>query len=338
VILEQILELALSRAQSAQATMQQSETSEVNFENDLLKSAESSQRTQIELRVRVDGMIGTSSTTDPADVAGVVARALEAAQFGSPARFELPLPRALRPVKTYDPALLSLDKPEMIHMGQGMMDMLKAYSPEIVASAGLSRTVSQISVANSAGVSYSAEHTDLGAGVGGQRVRGTDILFAGESLGHNQRELDTEALADRAIQYFRMAERIAPVESGAMPVIFTPGGAIALLLTLALGLDGKNAYLGQSPLADKLGQLIADPRFTLVDDPTVDFGSRTRAFDDEGVACEPLPLIERGILRNFIYDLDTAARAGARPTGHGANRRYSNLIVSPGDVYPTQRC
>jgi PmbA protein len=41
-------------------------------------------------------------------------------------------------------------------------------------------------------------------------------------------------------------------------------------------------------------------------------------------------LIENGVLRNFIYDLDTAGRAGAQPTGHGARRSPSNLVVAAG--------
>jgi PmbA protein len=330
-VLERILERARQGAQSAQASMRQAETSDVSFDNDRLKSAESSQRTQIDLTVIVDGKAGTSSTTDPADIDGVVGRALEAARLGSPAHYDLPAPRPLPEVQTYDPALVALGKPEMIHMGRSMMDMVKAYSPEILARAGLTRTVTQLAVANSAGVSYSAEHTDFAAGTGGQRVRGNDILFAGEGAGSKQRDIDTEALADRAIEYFRISEREAAIDSGTLPVIFTPGGATALLLTLALALDGKRAYLGESPLRDKLGRAIADPRLSLVDDPTVAYGPQTRAFDDEGVACEPLPLIENGVLRNFIYDLDTAGRAGVRPTGHGRFRRYSNLIVNPGD-------
>jgi PmbA protein len=107
---------------------------------------------------------------------------------------------------------------------------------------------------------------------------------------------------------------------------------IALLLSLGLGLDGKNVFLGASPLGGKIGQVIADPRLTITDDPFVDYGPNTSPFDDEGVPRQPLPLVENGVLRNFIYDLDTAGRAGAKPTGHGRNRRLTNLIISPGDI------
>ena len=99
MIVEKIVAKASEKAQAVQAFMLTQETSSVDFENDRLKSAESSQRTQIDVKVIVDGKVGVSSTTDPQDIDGVVNRALEAAQFGSPAHFELPDPQSLDPVK-----------------------------------------------------------------------------------------------------------------------------------------------------------------------------------------------------------------------------------------------
>ena len=142
--------------------------SAVDFENDKLKSAVSSQRTSLHVKVIKDGKVGISSTTDPADLEGVVSRALEAAEFGSPARFELPAPGELNPVKIFDPELLPLQKPEMIGMGQQMMDMIKAYNPEILAVAGVNRTITKVEFANSKGAVYSETHTGFDVGAGGQ--------------------------------------------------------------------------------------------------------------------------------------------------------------------------
>jgi PmbA protein len=212
-----------------------------------------------------------------------------------------------------------------------MMDMIKAYNPEILAGAGINRTITRIEFANSKGAVYTEEHTNFDVGAGGQWTRGTDILFAGHSVAQKKRALDTEDVAARAIDYFRMAEKIVPVESKPMPVIFTPGGFTAILLTLAMALDGKNVFLGASPLRDRLNQQIAHSGFTLIDDPTLDYGPHTSAFDNEGVVRKVTPLVENGILRNFIYDLDTAGQVGQHPTGHGTNRSVTNLVMKPGD-------
>jgi len=332
MIVQQIVEIASRRAQAVQAVMLTQETSAVDFENDRLKSGESSQRTQIDVKVIVDGKVGTSSTTDPQDIEGVVNRALEAAEFGSPAHFELPDAQSLVPVKIFDPALLPLEKPEMIRMGQQMMDMVKTYNPEIQARASINKTLYKVEYANSRGAEYSADHTEFNVGTGGQLVRGTDILFAGHGVGQKKRVVDTEEIATQAIEYFRMAEQIAPIESGEMPVIFTPRGLTALLLSLGLAVDGKSVYLGASPLRDKIGQQIASPSLTILDDPFIEYGPHTSAFDNEGVARKVTPLIENGVLRNFIYDLDTAGRAGVKPTGHGSTRNLTNIVINPGNI------
>jgi PmbA protein len=332
MIVDKIVRKAMEKADAAQALMRTQETSAVEFENNKLKSAESSQRTEILVKVIIDGKVGTSSTTDPKDVDGIVSRALEAAEYGSPANFEMPEPQELNPVKTFDPELLALEKTEMVHMGQQMMDMINAYDPEIQAAASVNKTVQKIEFTNSAGTSYASDDTDFQVASGGQLTRGTDILFVFDSLGGKNRQIDTEEIATNAIERFRLASKIAPVESGEMPVIFTPRGFIAILLSLGLALDGKNAYLGASPLRDKIGEAIADARFSVIDDPFVEFGPKTSAFDDEGLARKVTPLIEDGVLKNFTYDLDTAGRAGTHPTGHGTSRSFTNLMIHPGDT------
>jgi PmbA protein len=332
MIAEQIIQKAIEKAQDAQVTVVTHETSAVNFENNRLKSAESSQRTSIDLKVIVDGKVGISSTTDSRDIEGVIQRAVEAAQFGSEAHFELPEAQDLNPVDIFDPALLSLEKTEMIHMGQQMMEMIKAYNPEILAEAQVNKVITTIQYANSKGAKYSADHTDFYIGAGGNLIRGTDVLFAGNGFGHKKREVDTEEIASKAIELFRKAENIVPLKSGEMPVIFMPEGLMLLLFSLYLATDGKNVLLGASPLRDKLGEKIADSRLTIVDDPYVQFGPRSSAFDDEGTSRQITPIIENGILRNFIYDRDTAGRAGVKPTGHGSRRDWTNLMINPGET------
>jgi len=332
MIVEKIVDIAMKKADAAQATMQTQETSTVEFKNDRLRSTQSSQRTQINVKVIKDGNVGISSTTDPSDMDGVVTRALEVAAYGSPAHAEMPDKESLNTVKIFDPDLLTLDRSEMIQFGQQMMDLIKSYNPEIVTESEIDRTIQEVAYANSRSAVYSEEHTHLMLGTSGQWTRGNDILFITHGFGQKKRALDIEQIAAQVIKYFRMAEQIVPIAVGEMPVIFTPEGLSALLLTLRLALDGKNVYQGASPLGERLGHQVTDPRFTIVDNPFVPFGDRSSAFDDEGVRRRVTPLIENGILKSFLYDLDTAGRAGAKPTGHGSNRLLTNLIIEPGEL------
>jgi PmbA protein len=117
-----------------------------------------------------------------------------------------------------------------------------------------------------------------------------------------------------------------------LPVILTPEGASVLLLTLRLALDGKNVLLGASPLAERVGEQIADTRLSLTDHPLLDWGPRSSRYDGEGVPRQVTPLIQEGVLMGYLYDLDTAGRAGTESTGHGPNREPTNMVIEAGDT------
>ena len=102
-------------------------------------------------------------------------------------------------------------------------------------------------------------------------------------------------------------------------------------LALRLGFNGKNVVLGASPLAGKEGEIIADERFSLTDDPLLDYAGGTGAYDGEAVSHRVTPLVGKGRVMNFLYDLDTAGRAELESTGHGIGCGPTNLVVAAGD-------
>ena len=332
MIVKELVDKAMTKAQGAQATLAQSESTDVSFENDRLKSSKSSQSTSMSVKVIVDGKVGSSYTTDVNDVDGVVTRALEVAEFGSPAHFQFPVSQEGTDVKVYDEAVLPVTKDEMVHIGEEMMALVKEYGPDIIVDTGAGKSVDRIEFANSSGVDYIAEHTGFSAGIAGQRVKGTDILQIGGGLGNKKREMDHKEIARKAIQWFRLAENTASIKSGDMPVIFTPEGMSVLLLALRLGFDGKNVFLGASPLAGRLGEKIADERFSIIDNPLIDYASNSSKYDGEGVPHQVTPLIEDGVVKNFLYDLDTAGRSGTKSTGNGVGCDPTNLVVKEGDT------
>jgi PmbA protein len=330
MVVNQLIEKAMKTAQGAQAALRRTESCNVSFENDRLKSVKSVQSTNISVKVVVDGKIGSSHTTDVNDGDGVVARALEAAAFGSPAHFEFPGPHEGPPVKLYDRAVLPVTKEEMVGLGEEMMGAVKAYKSDILLNAGVSKGVSHREFANSAGSAFTTESTSFGVGIHGQWVRGTDILLAGHSFGWKKRDVDHMAVSDKTVRLFRMAENTASVQTGGLPVIFTPEGMNVLLLALTLGLNGKSVFLGASPLAGKLGKKIAHETVTITDNPLIDYAGGSGRWDGEGVTRQITPLVEDGVLNNFLYDLDTAGRAGTKTTGHGVGCDPTNLVIKKG--------
>jgi PmbA protein len=329
---KKLIEKAMIKADGAQASLGQSEYTDTSFENDKLKSIKSSQNTSMSVKVIMDGKIGSSHTTDIKDVDGLVERALEVAEFGSPAHFQFPGHQEAQDVKIYDNAVTSVSKEEMVNLGREMVELVKDYNPDILMDAGISKRVSRGEFANSSGAEYTAEGTGFDINVNGQWVRGTDILWAGYGFGWRKREIDHVKVAQKAIELFRMAENIASIRSGEMPVIFTPAGMHVLIIALELGFNGKNVFLRSSPLAGRIGEKIADERFSLIDDPLIDYASNSSRYDNEGVSHQRTPLIRNGVAENFLYDLDTAGRAGTKSTGNGVGCGTTNLVIQEGDT------
>jgi PmbA protein len=106
-----------------------------------------------------------------------------------------------------------------------------------------------------------------------------------------------------------------------------------------MGVNGKNVYTGTSPVRDKVGEALFDPKLTLLDDATIDGKFASAAYDDEGVAHRRNVLVENGVLKGFLYDLKTAAQSGVASTGNGSRTLFgtpnvspTNLIVQPGET------
>lgn len=331
MITEQCIERAMERAEGAQAVLRKSEGTEVSFENDRLKSVTASQNTDLHVKVISEGRIGSSRTTDADDIDGVVQRALETAEFGSPARFEFPPLSEGKDVPVYDEKILSITPEMIIEKGRDMLGIVKEYNSDILVDTEGSASRSRIEFANSSGMKYAADTTGFSMHISGQLVRGTDILFAGDWFGWRRYAIDHEKLAENTVGYFKWAEENIEIGSGDMPVIFTPQGISVLMLALRLGLSGKNVLMGSSPLSGKKGEKIADERFSLADDPMIDYAWGSSSFDGEGIPRQRLPLIQDGVVSGFIYDLDTAARAGTGSTGHGPECGFTNLVIGEGD-------
>ena len=92
--------------------------------------------------------------------------------------------------------------------------------------------------------------------------------------------------------------------------------------------------MGLSLLSGKLGETIAAPCVTLVDDPLRADCVGSRPFDDEGVPSHQHMLVENGVFRTFLHNLKTAKKAGVESTSNGSKADYSSPVrVAPSNLY-----
>jgi len=108
------------------------------------------------------------------------------------------------------------------------------------------------------------------------------------------------------------AEKIDTCE---LPVVFDPEEAHTLLSLLAQALLGGAIYRRQSYLCEREGQEIASPLCTIVDDPLLPSGPGSRPFDGEGLPSRRNVIVERGVLRSFLFDTYSARKLGRKSNG-----------------------
>jgi PmbA protein len=267
----------------------------------------------------------------------LLANALESARLGEQVPLHFPGPHAGTNVRVYDGELASLPAQRLMDMGREMIATIVAADPEAHVNLGLARRTRSTHLSNSAGAKVTLERAPLSIDIVVERVSGDDVLVIFDYFSTAVWNDDYRSAADRIAHYLRLAQRQASLNSGRMPVLFAPGGVPALVLPLTVGLNGKNVYRGISPIAQRLGEEILDDKLTLTDDPTLDGRPGSGSYDDEGVPRRRRALIERGVLRGFVYDLKTAAQAGAEPTGNGErglfsppSPDFSNLVLESG--------
>ena len=138
---------------------------------------------------------------------------------------------------------------------------------------------------------------------------------------------------DAAEKYARQAVRAALLNldavdapAGAMPVVLGPGWPGVLLHeAVGHGLEGDFNRKGTSAFAGRIGETVASPLCTVVDDATLPDRRGSLAVDDEGTPGQRTVLIENGVLVGYLQDKHNAKLMGAASTGNGRRQSYSHL-------------
>jgi PmbA protein len=320
--MEEILAQAKKLADQAEVFTVTSENTPIQFETNRLKHAQTHQSTSVALRVVKQGRMGYSTGTQTDDVTGLVNSAIETAQFGTECHFDFPSLAEYPQVKISDPATQKVPLDVMIKLGDELISTIRTDWPDLMCQAWISKGETTVKIANTSGGQVTYKQTHFNISISGTLIRGTDMLFVGDGESSCHPILKTTSLLTNVKKQLEWSRDLATITSGSLPVIFTPSGiASALILPLMTAFNGKTVMEGASPIGSQLGQVVFSPKITLSDDPTLSFRPSSRPCDDEGVASQRTPLIKRGVVTNFLYDLQTAGLAGKHSTGSASRGR-----------------
>ena len=151
---------------------------------------------------------------------------------------------------------------------------------------------------------------------GGGRFDYADLIADGRLL----------RLADEALRQARVNLDAVDAPAGSMPVVLGPGWPGVLLHeAVGHGLEGDFNRKGTSTYAGRMGEMVASPLCTIVDDGTLAGRRGSLSVDDEGNQTQCTTLIEKGRLVGYMQDSLNARLMGAQPTGNGRRESFAHL-------------
>ncbi|WP_434027624.1 metalloprotease TldD [[Pseudomonas] boreopolis] len=137
-----------------------------------------------------------------------------------------------------------------------------------------------------------------------------------------------EAFAREALRQALVNLEAIPAPAGVMPVVLGAGWPGVLLHeAVGHGLEGDFNRKGTSVYAGRIGQRVASPGVTIVDDSTLDGRRGSLNIDDEGTPTQCTTLIEDGVLVGYMQDTLNARLMGMKPTGNGRRESFAHLTM-----------
>jgi PmbA protein len=153
-------------------------------------------------------------------------------------------------------------------------------------------------------------------------------------MGRHPDAVDLRAIGREAAQKGERKLKPAPLAAGRYGVVLHPEVALDVLGLVAGMLSAEAVLKGRSLFAGKLGEAIASPLLTLVDDGRLAGGIGSEPWDGEGLPTRRNVLIENGVLGTYLHTLKTAAEMGVAPTGTAGRGTGSNPGVTTFNLFP----
>jgi len=300
------------------------------------------------IRVAANKAIGfayTNIVEEAEAIEKAVTSALSAARASKPDNDWNGLPKK-KPysvtAKTFDKKILALTPEDLVNIAATMLDAAGQVDKRVFPiEGGVGSAYISNAIANSNGVTGFDRGTVIECSLATLAKEGnsvTPVCFE-FNAGRNY-NLDPAWVGKEAAKIAVSALKTKSVETKSGKVILTQVALQDLLAyTLINAIKADCVQRDQSPFKGKIGEKVASENLTIYDDGLFVGGLRSWAFDGEGVPHQKTAVIEKGILRNFLYDNYSAMKDGKESTGNASRAGYlstpgidtTNFHIMPGN-------
>ncbi|MEZ5215963.1 MAG: TldD/PmbA family protein [Ilumatobacteraceae bacterium] len=319
---EKIVEQA-GHGEQVEAYVGRSSETEIRVYEGEIENFTAAQTQGIGIRVIRDGRTGFAyaGTLEPSAIEQVLADARENAGFGSTDEWAgLAAPDGVAPptLTLWDEALETATTERKIALAKELERLALAADGRVrVDESNYADGMSEMAVATSTGIRASGRENGCYVSVSTLADDGDETQTGfGFSVGRNLDELDLErAGREGAERATRLLGAVKP-QSARLTVVLDPFVTASFLGIIGSTLNGESVAKGRSLFAHRLGEQVAAPHFTLVDDPTNPLAYSASILDGEGLAARRNVLIENGVLQRFVQSTYSGRRNGVASTGN----------------------
>jgi len=339
---EQLVSRCLEKgADQAEVFIEASRDLDVEVRNGEVETVEEAAYHGVGFRVFEKGKMAFSHCNDFSDdaLSHAVARAVDYARHTTPDEDNtLPDIKGMTGVQgLHDPEIGRVPMPDKIEMARNV-EKLAMRDARITksAGAGYGEGETEIFLANSNGLLKSYKTSSCSCGVSVVAEKGEQKSSGSERCSRRFfSDLEApEAIAEEAAKkaYEMLDPRMVNTQKAA--VIFDPDVARALLGGILAGVNGERVLQGASFLSESMEKKIASDLLTIVDDGTRARGMGSKPFDGEGVPTGRRVIVEKGVLKGFMYNRVVANRAGVESTGNASRDGFTSLPgIGPHNLY-----
>jgi PmbA protein len=334
-------------AQDAEAYVYEGQASNIGIELGQISKTNRIIDRGLGIRVAANKAIGFAYTNiieDPNAVEKAVTSALSAAKASKPDPDWNGLPQKKPcPIteNTFDKKIVELSSEDLVNMASTMLDAAGQVDKRVFPiEGGIGSAYLSNAIVNSNGVTGFDRGTIIECSLATLAKEGSSVTpVCFEFNVARNYNLDPSWVGKEAARFAVSALKTKSVDTKSGKVILTQFALQELLAyTLINAIRADSVQRGQSPFKGKIGEKVASEYLTIYDDGLFAGGLRTWAFDGEGVPHQKTAVIEKGILRNFLYDNYSAKKDGKKSTGNASRAGYlstpgidtTNFHIMPG--------
>ncbi|RJS77773.1 TldD/PmbA family protein [Candidatus Bathyarchaeota archaeon] len=292
------------------------------------------------LRVIKGNMLGFSSTADFSKKS--LEKLVEAAASTAKARklpfkYSFPKPRKIPKVAgVYDKKLAELPSEKAVDLAYQMVDASLSHSKKIKDNAGVLNVVSyETLLLNTHGVSAKNSGTFFEASLSATAKSGKNVSEGSDATaGRRLKELKPKEVGEKAAEMAVSGLKSKKLKEDTYTVILDYEPASGVLGYVSMLVSPMIAKLYFPLLLDKMGKKIASQQITLIDDPLMPNGVGSAPVDDEGTPSKKKIIINKGVLKAFVYDSFYGAIEKKKTTGNAVRASFAVGVSSfPGKNY-----